>query len=42
MESLIDDYVLYRREKGSFDEERVLAAAADIVVTYLMGKKDID
>ncbi len=39
MESLIDDYVLYRREFIEFGEDRILNAASDFVVTYLMGKK---
>ena len=39
MESLIDDYALYRRDHAEFDEERVIDTAADFVVTYLMEKK---
>ena len=38
MESLIDDFVLYQRGHTSFDQGRVIEAAADFVVTYLMGK----
>lgn len=40
MESLIDDYTLYRREHADFEQQRVIDTAADFVVTYLMRNKD--
>jgi hypothetical protein len=38
MESLIDDYVLYRREHGDFDEQRILEGAAEFVLRYVLGR----
>jgi AcrR family transcriptional regulator len=40
MESLIDDYLLYRRERTDFGDERVIDAASDFIMSYLLGRRD--
>ena len=37
LESLMDDYMLYRREHTDFSEERIVAAASDFIMRYLLG-----
>lgn len=38
MESLIDDYLLYRQGDSEFDQERIVAAAADFIMRYVLGR----
>lgn len=38
IETLIDDYVLYRRGSVAFDDERLLDAAVDFIVRYALGQ----
>jgi AcrR family transcriptional regulator len=38
MESLIDDYLLYRQGASKFDQERIVAAAADFIMRYVLGR----
>ncbi len=40
MDSLIDDYTLYRKEHSAFDQERIIAAASDFIQSYLLGRRD--
>ncbi len=39
MESLIDDYVLYRKEHSTFGEERIIEAASDFLLTYILAHR---
>lgn len=39
MESLIDDYLLYRRQQTDFGDERVIEAASDFIMSYLLGTR---
>jgi len=39
MESLIDDFTLYRREHNKFQEERVISAAIDFILSYALGRE---
>ena len=38
IESLIDDFLLYRPEDADFDEERLIDAAADFILRYVTGR----
>lgn len=40
MESLIDDYLLYRRGHSDFSEERIIEAASDFIMRYALGRVD--
>jgi AcrR family transcriptional regulator len=40
VESLMDDYVLYRREHIDFGDERVIEAASDLLLRYVVGRVD--
>jgi len=40
MESLIDDYLLYRRTDSDFGDERIIEASADFIMSYLLGRRD--
>jgi AcrR family transcriptional regulator len=40
MESLIDDYILYRRERTDFGDERVIEAASDFIMSYILGNRE--
>lgn len=39
MESLIDDYVLYRKEHSAFGQERIIEAASDFILTYILARR---
>jgi len=38
LESLIDEHVLYRAAEGAFDDERIIDAAADFIMRYVLGR----
>jgi AcrR family transcriptional regulator len=38
MERLIDDYTMFRKNSGEFDEERVIDAAVDFILRYALGR----
>jgi AcrR family transcriptional regulator len=40
MESLIDDYLLYRRTDSDFGDERIIEASSDFIMSYLLGRRD--
>ncbi len=40
MESLIDDYLLYRRDQTNFGDERVIEAASDFIMSYVLGTRE--
>jgi AcrR family transcriptional regulator len=39
MESLIEDYVLYRREHSPFGDDRIIEAASDFILTYILAPR---
>jgi hypothetical protein len=40
LESLFEDYILHRREHTDFGDERIIAAASDMVLRSLLGRLD--
>lgn len=38
IESLIDDNMFYRRDEVEFDDDRIIEAASDFIIRYVMGR----